>query len=288
MKNSLWKKRIAIICLAICLIFLVPLIINILFKLHSPWNILVAEWTAGDALSYYGALLASVATIIGVYASVEHAQRNYRNDERNKVRPFFALTELRTRSKFNILSFGDAQAKTHEESEEVSNLYEEYKLKKFYIVIDEEGKINYKVELDDSLQQVVEKNGFAWRKDNNNRWLLTSEPFVSIPLGITNIGNGGAINTKIAFYKSGTTPEAIPLFTVMQGENNYIHIVSKKVTVLSGNNYKLEIKYGDILGNMYSQKYPIEFNYDTDSGHFYRQIDLAGMQEMADVDTEAN
>ena len=61
---------------AIIFLFIIPLVINWLFKVASPIELFVAEWEAGDALSFYGALLASVATIIGVYLSILYAQKN--------------------------------------------------------------------------------------------------------------------------------------------------------------------------------------------------------------------
>lgn len=42
----------------------VPLIINILFKYSSTIEIFRAEWTAGDALGYYGAVLSFVGTVV--------------------------------------------------------------------------------------------------------------------------------------------------------------------------------------------------------------------------------
>ena len=49
-------------------IFGVPLIIHILFKLHPNIDFFVAEWTAGELLSYYGSILAFLGTVIlGAY-----------------------------------------------------------------------------------------------------------------------------------------------------------------------------------------------------------------------------
>lgn len=56
------KKLIAFIIFMI--IFGVPLIIHILFKLHPNIDFFVAEWTAGELLSYYGSILAFFGTVI--------------------------------------------------------------------------------------------------------------------------------------------------------------------------------------------------------------------------------
>lgn len=56
------KKLIAFITFMI--IFGIPFIIHILFKLHSNIDFFVAEWTAGELLSYYGSILAFLGTVI--------------------------------------------------------------------------------------------------------------------------------------------------------------------------------------------------------------------------------
>ncbi len=60
MKNH--KKLIAFIIFMI--IFGVPFIIHILFKLHPNNDFFVAEWSAGELLSYYGSILAFLGTVI--------------------------------------------------------------------------------------------------------------------------------------------------------------------------------------------------------------------------------
>ena len=42
----------------------VPFVINILFKINATTDILVAEWSAGDALGYYGAILSFLGTVV--------------------------------------------------------------------------------------------------------------------------------------------------------------------------------------------------------------------------------
>lgn len=56
------KKLIAFITFMI--IFGIPFIIHVLFKLHSNIDFFVAEWTAGELLSYYGSILAFLGTVI--------------------------------------------------------------------------------------------------------------------------------------------------------------------------------------------------------------------------------
>ena len=64
-----WFKKhrvlFALICVVILLLLMgVPFVINILFKINATTDILVAEWSAGDALGYYGAILSFLGTVV--------------------------------------------------------------------------------------------------------------------------------------------------------------------------------------------------------------------------------
>ena len=104
MKAFLSKYKWKLLLAFAIFIVAIPFGINSLFKLTSPLNIFIAEWGAGDALAFYGVMLASATTIIGVYISIEYAQRNYRIDEANRVKPYLALTHYKSHSKTNLFS----------------------------------------------------------------------------------------------------------------------------------------------------------------------------------------
>jgi len=62
------KKFILSILVVILLIsFGGMVIINILFKTSFGLELLEAEWEAGDALSFYGTIVASIIGVLGVF-----------------------------------------------------------------------------------------------------------------------------------------------------------------------------------------------------------------------------
>lgn len=76
------KMKINRILLFVILIFLMgAIIIHLLYKFSGPsW--VTSEWSAGDALAYYGAVLASVITIFGFYLTfkdnrITHGRNHY-------------------------------------------------------------------------------------------------------------------------------------------------------------------------------------------------------------------
>lgn len=79
-----------------------PLGINQIFYRPPVFPIFKVSWEIGDALSYYGVLVAAVATIVGVYVSIGAAQRSYHEDEINRVKPYIALTGYRTACKVQL------------------------------------------------------------------------------------------------------------------------------------------------------------------------------------------
>ena len=59
------KAAFFISCLAILTLLVgIPFIINLLFKINSNICFLQAEWSAGDALGYYGAVLSFLGTVV--------------------------------------------------------------------------------------------------------------------------------------------------------------------------------------------------------------------------------
>ncbi len=55
MRSFLRRYKKHIILILLLSIFVIPFLINIAFKISSPFRILVAEWEAGDALGFISA-----------------------------------------------------------------------------------------------------------------------------------------------------------------------------------------------------------------------------------------
>ena len=142
-----YKKKIAII--AIITLFVIPLCIHILFKMQAPLPFLVAEWSAGDILAFYGVLVGAAATVAGVYISIHASQENYREDVRNRSLPYITVTPrfIQTR---NFLEKYEEDGKTQSAYKPE---FKEYSLEKVYYVISD-GRVSIKKELSDSEYEV--------------------------------------------------------------------------------------------------------------------------------------
>ena len=129
MKPLLKKYWKALLIFFIVAIIIVPFLIHVCFKINAPITFLEAEWGAGDVLAFYGVLVGAVATVWGVYLSIQYSRSNYQEDVKNRVLPFIALTTLKVRTKFSLFPTVDANKETS-----CPNEYEEYKVEKIYYI----------------------------------------------------------------------------------------------------------------------------------------------------------
>lgn len=279
MKKNNQKRTISTLIVLFIVFLIVPLIINWMFKLEAPGNLLIAEWDANGALAFYGTILASVATVAGVYLSIENAQRNYRKDEINKVKPYFALTHYRAHSRYNWLKDIPIDKKDKAGDSKEQDYYEEFKLQRVFAVL-EQGNAHYKERLSDNQQHLLVSKGKEWVEKSSGNLAFESHPFISIPFEVENVGNGAAINTIIALYKKGENREGVNLYTIKVGDSFYFHVFCDEVVSVLDSEYLIEIAYEDITGNNYSQKYFIRISRDKDPNKFITAIDLAGKQEL--------
>ena len=85
----------AVVLGALVLIFLIPIIINELYKTQSGYT---TVWSGTDVLAYYGSLLGAVGTIVlGVVAYVQ-------NDKMNKLNERVTKLQIRSPRGFFIVS----------------------------------------------------------------------------------------------------------------------------------------------------------------------------------------
>lgn len=86
-----FKTKIFIALSAIMLLFLIPLLLNIMFKLDAGLWFLQSEWSAGEALGFYGATLSGVLTVLGVLLTIRHEKNESRKDDSIKYKPILEV-----------------------------------------------------------------------------------------------------------------------------------------------------------------------------------------------------
>ena len=107
MKNWM-KKNYKIILIVLGFIFIGPMVINDLFKLHPSVDFFVAEWDASAMLSYYGTIIAAIIAIYGIFITIQYSQKSYKDDIRDRSIPFIVIDMLKTSSYRNLMKSDDA------------------------------------------------------------------------------------------------------------------------------------------------------------------------------------
>lgn len=235
----------------------IPLIIHTLFKINAPCDFLVASWTAGDVLAFYGIFVGSLATIAGVYISIKASNANYREDVIKRSLPFMTVTPLYCKIK-NI--FDEDEETVSDETTE----YAEYNLEKIYFII-RNGTVKIQKDLSDDQIKIVQYGGFLKEDRGEVGMVIKSKKSLYTPLEIENVGNGAAATFSIG-VNSISVPENKWVFSLARtlnvGQKYQIAIFSENKDNENCGEYSICISYYDILGNGYEQNYKYTISED--------------------------
>jgi len=236
-------------------VVIIPAIINWLFKLPAPHNFLEAEWYAADILAFYSVILGAGLAVWGIFLTIEHTQKSYRDDVKKRVLPYFVVELLSPKyttasltSKFSSIDNDD---------------YEEYKIHETYFYIQRDGSLSVHLSNNDELRKIVHNCCIN-------------------PILVKNVGLGTAVN--FSFGTSGLNSKRIERDTF----RNILPTCDAKCYILLDQQYnadlfecELAIDYCDIYKNKYSQIIPIKFERIVENGTqgFLISIDLTRLQE---------
>jgi preprotein translocase subunit SecE len=170
MKQITWILRHKILSTFIVIIIIVfpPLIINSLYKVDAPIELLNSEWEASDLLGYYGAILSTVATIVAIMWTISFTIDNQLMERKLSIRPYIqtkwspVLTKndlmFDTHSAVFIEQFNGCFMSSHEPtklfSNEDANIYnrkKKYLLKYDLCNIGSGNAININISINSSL-----------------------------------------------------------------------------------------------------------------------------------------
>lgn len=274
-----WLKKHWKLCLLSFCVFIiaVPLLINILFKIHSTVDFIVAEWDASAALIFYGALLAAGITVFGVYLTIQYSRENYKEDVRNRVLPFIVIEMLKTKSHKTFF------ASNTEDDEATPEGYVEYKLQDYYCILND-GKIEYKTGLTSAQKQLLQNGGTEWVSEaNGGRCIVVDD--ICVPIEIENVGNGTAINFRYGLNRTNVAVNErkfLPVISLKAGGTLMFYIFSEDCGKNSNNHgeYVLLFVYEDIYKNRYEQKFDVSIEYSEEHNAPVFSINMDHMQTL--------
>ena len=195
-------------------------------------------------------MVGAVATVWGVYLSIQYSQSNYQEDIKNRVLPFIALTPLRVKSKSSPFGISDVKKEVS-----IFNEYEESKIDKIYFVI-KDGNIEAQTSLTKIQEEKVKNGGWHRRTNAKGEIEIVCVDLLKMPFELENVGNGVANDFRIGLNPQTVKEEEwkyTPSIPLKVGQTLYIHIYCEDGDKSEGG-YILDMEYEDIYGNRYSQK----------------------------------
>lgn len=217
-------------------------------------------WGAADVLTYYGAIIAASGAAIGVYCSIRYSHKQYREDKRRDVLPYFAINILGRKcvSPFDLGWYGEDNVREEDTAKEALT-YREFMYDECFFIFSGD-KIECVRKL--SEEQAAARTTGVTMEDHGEFGTILRNDRHYIPMKITNVGKGCAINTRITIKSTIKTAAAasIPISIPVGGEvyTGLLFYVDEK---LSGK-YDYGIQYRDIYGNQYEHHKPITITVD--------------------------
>lgn len=263
--------------LAILLVVGVPIIINECYRVNTGY---ITVWNAADVLSYYGTIVAAGIGIVGVYLTVYIANKNYRDDARNRILPYIAINVINVRQPDQFL-----EGMKLEDYASMGNdpIIEDSLTGKsqnhLFFVIDGTGKIRATESLrEDEAENARDTEALWIRAAKDGKMYLRGSERVSMPFTIENIGNGPAKKLRVSFACAKGKRFYKTEMILRRNERFYIHIFSEKTFEEIKGEYVFNVCYEDIAGNAYSQCFPVEII--EEDGRRYNRMDTNGVQEI--------
>lgn len=250
-----------IVGIIISAIIIGPIVIHIFYKLHGPeW--IVAEWSAGDILQYYGMILTTVIAIGGLFLTFQDNRNGIREQSRLDQLPYFSLTTfncrvrnplLGTTTDKEIVSKAEKNLKPNDNKEKY--YYIEEKINSAFLII-RNRKAFIETHLSENDKKLIINGGYEEQRINSGRFELVNKPMTYVPFLLRNVGKGAAIDFRIGFNVlidgELKNPQYLSSTSINVEEEFYLGLFSNHEDNNEGE-YLLEIVYNDIFDNQYKQ-----------------------------------
>ena len=247
MKN--YKKSFKYFVIGIiCLIFLPIIIIHILFSYYPDNEWLVAKWSAGELLGYFGAIIGSLTTIAALVTTILY--NSHENREKNRL---------------SVLPYLQSEYKPLYKYEEI---FKEQSLGYMYIIFDEK--------IASSNEPLWEFKNMTPEEFYKNKLLYLQSNYI-IEYKLENVGANSAANIRWTLNGEPILPD----FSLSKDTTKKF-IIFIRSSLLENHNTKilnLKFIYNDVLSiGEYMQKENIKFKKD--------EFGLTSSQSLADLITK--
>ena len=244
--------------------------IHFLFKIHAPkW--LVATWSAGDALGYFGVILAAVVTVYGLFLTFKDNRESIFYFSRLDKLPFIGVNVLSQNYRLPFM-IADASKEADYSNTTLENrpkgqyYYSEEKLEKIFCVLSS-GNIHIQRGLKKKQLHLAQNMGMDMEPVGKGGFASVDKRLIYYPILIENIGNGPAIDLRIGFQKDDAdTKNFIPPFPLNTSATLYFIIYAENPDDSNCGDYSLIFYYRDIFDHYYKQSHLFQIKHDDTTG----------------------
>ncbi len=246
-------------CLRLCLIVVVlpPIVIFVAYSFGEVVPLIVMPWSAGDALSYCGAVNAALLAMLGVYWGLRENRRVQEAQAREEAAPFFSVTVLEQQNKQD--PFFDSSCNVTDDKKDIGKRDDEPK--KEYIEVDNrtvyallEDEISYVGRLSDA-QLVRVQSRTLVETIAPGAEAIVANPVIYMPLQIENAGKGTAVGVRVGINPRESDWLGVKSWTINSGEHFYLGIYVDTENESVFRDYELRILFSDCLGYQYIQSF---------------------------------
>lgn len=279
-----WKKIrwLALIVIFIFATLLGPLVINLLFKLQSPFPALIPEWDSGDALSYYAVIISSAFAIVGISLTIQSSREELQENLRNDKLPFFVIDYLDVQTE-SVNIFSTEEVEDNEDLETIE--YAELRLTEVCFIINE-NEVEAKHSLSKNQKAVVKNRGIITENPTPGIELKVLNKYVYTPFVLENVGSGPAIHLQIGLNRVNSVGKRKYTRPISLKSDNSLKVLIysddiKKESSRLGK-YDFEVFYFDIYGNRYKQSVLVHLQFKDESNVPLIRVTTMSKQEVVE------
>lgn len=215
------------------------------------------DW-AGFWGGYFGAIIGGICTVGGVFLSIQYEREKDKDDAERAVLPYIALTTLEKENRvdcFHLKTIDDVD-------DDEPDGYNEFLLDRLYFIIKGE-EITLKRKLTKEQRLLLENEGNSWDEIFKGGRALVHQKIMSVPILLTNVGNGAAICFRLGFHSSNTQYNDKGVkYTVpkhLEKENKfYLNLYFEDLSdYTESKEFVLRVLYENIYTQKYLQEYSV-------------------------------
>ena len=217
-----------------------------------------------------------------MFFTVRYSQRQYQDDQRNSVIPYFSVDKLNSHFVMPEVTMDSGRLTVKNPKTQSAAGYREEKYTDYYYVL-KDGKFKITSRLTDQQMVRAHAGGFVPAQVPYS-YAMTVKNDIFLSLRLENVGNGVAINFRLGINRADIKEDEKKYtysISVNKGEAVNVHLYSEDCDKDSPNlgDYDLMFSYQDIFGNKYSQTTRLSIFYMEERDQVGLQMDMYQTQE---------